>query len=269
MVQKTSNPPAVRASPPPENVSDALAGLDINNIASVVVIDDHLVETASVDASEEFEEVLNKRAKKQKALLLQAKLEAEERQLKKGETRKEKQEDENWGAVAEKNRSKQQERKKVETVAPEATSTINSADSSPLKSVAEIHGEDGLKTVWNSAHIAGEKESLEGGPPIIPSPIARPNPRSKSAASDTAPPFQDLVRRQIVELPVSLSSSQPLRGDKYDFTFDPRLHEEQMPNEKVLTSLSTGASSEAGSMTDDFRLKEKLYKVKVWGTYDS
>ncbi|CAJ0609584.1 unnamed protein product [Cylicocyclus nassatus] len=61
------------------NVSDALAGLDINNIASVVVIDDHLVETASVDASEEFEEVLNKRAKKQKALLLQAKLEAEER----------------------------------------------------------------------------------------------------------------------------------------------------------------------------------------------
>ncbi|PIO67191.1 hypothetical protein TELCIR_11072 [Teladorsagia circumcincta] len=94
--------------------------------------------------------------------------------------------------------------------------------------------------------------------PIIPSPIARPTPRSKSAASCSPPTFQDLVRRQIVELPVSLSSSQPLRADKYDFTFDPRLHEEQASNEKALASLSTGTSSEV----DDFRLKEKLYKVK-------
>ncbi|KHJ95157.1 hypothetical protein OESDEN_04905 [Oesophagostomum dentatum] len=273
------------------NVSDALAGLDINNIASVVVIDDHLVETASIDASEEFEEVLNKRAKKQKALLLQAKLEAEEKRkikekerhiraqgkrlirhgsnrkdFKKGDAKKEqKHENENWTGSADKGKPKQQERKKLESNSTQSAVVVDNNGTSSVKNGAETHSEESIKTVWNSAHIAGQKESVEGAPSIIPSPIARPNPRSKSSASDTPPPFQDIVRRQIVELPVSLSSSQPLRGDKYDFTFDPRLHEEQMSNEKVLTSLSTGASSEAGSMTDDIRLKEKLYKVKgLW-----
>ncbi|VDO60115.1 unnamed protein product, partial [Heligmosomoides polygyrus] len=62
-----------------KNVTDGLAGLDINNIASVVVIDDHLVDAVSVDMNEEFEEVLNKRAKKQKAHEMQQKMEAEEK----------------------------------------------------------------------------------------------------------------------------------------------------------------------------------------------
>uniref|UniRef100_A0A1I7WZ10 Transmembrane protein n=1 Tax=Heterorhabditis bacteriophora TaxID=37862 RepID=A0A1I7WZ10_HETBA len=47
-------------------------------------------------------------------------------------------------------------------------------------------------------------------PSVIPSPIARPTPRSKSAASDTSPNCKKEV---------------PLRAEKYDFTFDPDLHE--------------------------------------------
>ncbi|RCN30141.1 hypothetical protein ANCCAN_24092 [Ancylostoma caninum] len=279
------------------NVTDALAGLDINNIASVVVIDDHLVDTVSADTSEEFEEarihrVLNKRARKQKALLMQAKMEAEEKRkmkdkerhfraqnrrltrqstnrkdFKKNEVKKDQKKDpESWTGTTEQKKPKQQERRKAGLqIIPETSSNLNNSGSAPAKETPETHTEVPITTVWNSAHIAGQKESIEGTPSVIPSPIARPNPRCKSAASDTPPSLQDLVRRQIVELPVSLSSSQPLRGDKYDFTFDPRLHEEQMSSEKVLPSLSTGASSEAGSMTDDFRLKEKLYKVKgLW-----
>ncbi|EYC18364.1 hypothetical protein Y032_0028g1819 [Ancylostoma ceylanicum] len=274
------------------NVTDALAGLDINNIASVVVIDDHLVDTVSVDTSEEFEEVLNKRARKQKALLMQAKMEAEEKRkmkdkerhfrtqgrrltrqsanrkdFKKSEVKKDQKKDpESWTGTSEQKKPKQQERRKAGLqIIPETSTNSNTSGGVPVKETTETHTEVPITTVWNSAHIAGQKESIEGTPSVIPSPIARPNPRCKSAASDTPSSLQDLVRRQIVELPVSLSSSQPLRGDKYDFTFDPRLHEEQMSTEKVLPSLSTGASSEAGSMTDDFRLKEKLYKVKgLW-----
>ncbi|KAK6761958.1 hypothetical protein RB195_022887 [Necator americanus] len=276
----------------PRSVSDALAGLDINNIASVVVIDDQLVDAVSVDACEEFEEVLNKRAKKQKALLQQAKLEEEKRRIKEKErhlrgqnkrvtrqnsTRKDfkksdvekgqKKKMEIWNGPAEqKAEIKQQHRSTVESHAiPDSLCTLITSGNMAMNETPEIHKEVPVKTVWNSAHIAEGKESIEGGPSIIPPPIARPNPRSKSAASDTPSGFHDLVRQQIVELPVSLSSSQPSRGEKYDFTFDPHLHEEQISNEKVLASLSTGASSEAGSMTDDFRLKEKLYKVKgLW-----
>ncbi|KAE9412499.1 hypothetical protein Angca_000412, partial [Angiostrongylus cantonensis] len=267
------------------NFADGLAGLDINNIASVVVIDDHLVDATTVDASEEFEEVLNKRAKKQKALELQAKMEAEERRKtkekerqaraqarrlahKKEEAKKELMKDMGtWTSASEQNVVEEGKKSRTSALVEEDTTTVEITKTIKEKGPEPSQSEKSMpvKTVWNSAHVAEQKESLDGTPSIIPSPIARPTPRSKSAASDPPPSFQDIVRRQIVELPVSLSSSQPLRGDKYDFTFDPRLHEEQVSNEKVLASLSTAASSEAGSMTEDFRLKEKLYKVKeLW-----
>lgn len=34
-------------------------------------------------------------------------------------------------------------------------------------------------------------------------------------------------------------------------------------HEKAVTSMSTGANSESGSAADDYRLKEKLNRVKV------
>ncbi|KAJ1374384.1 hypothetical protein KIN20_037067 [Parelaphostrongylus tenuis] len=244
-----------------KNLADGLAGLDINNIASVVVIDDHLVDATTVDASEEFEEVLNKRAKKQKAMELQAKMEAEERRKTK---EKERQARAQAKRLARQNHTKKE---KKEETKKEPKKDLEAWMKSPEHNVVDDGKKNPVssKRCGNSAHVAEQKEALDGTPSIIPSPIARPTPRSKSAASDAPPSFQDIVRRQIVELPVSLSSSQPLRGDKYDFTFDPRLHEEQVSNEKVLASLSTAASSEAGSMTEDFRLKEKLYKVKeLW-----
>lgn len=275
-----------------KNVTDGLAGLDINNIASVVVIDDHLVDAVSVDMNEEFEEVLNKRAKKQKAHEMQQKMEAEEKrkarekerqiraQAKKlarqNNLKKEKREDgqkeskkngESWSKTAEPKKGRDLKRSSQQTVSSEdLQQKVDKNESGVVQeTAADVRRDVPVTTVWNSAHVAEQKELLEGVQPVIPSPIARPTPRSKSAASDSPPTFQDLVRRQIVELPTSLSSSQPIRADKYDFTFDPRLHEEQVSNEKVLASLSTGASSEAGSMTEDFRLKEKLYKVKgLW-----
>ncbi|WKY14186.1 hypothetical protein Q1695_000047 [Nippostrongylus brasiliensis] len=274
------------------NVSDGLAGLDINNIASVVVIDDHLVDAVSVDMNEEFEEVLNKRAKKQKAHEMQAKLEAEERRKarekerqiraqakklaklnnSKKDKREESQKDtkrnsDSWTSATEQKKGKEHGKRthQQSSTSEDPPKTEKNEFVEQDQQVSEVRKDVPVTTVWNSAHVAEQKELLEGVQSIIPSPIARPTPRSKSAASDSPPIFQDLVRRQIVELPVSLSSSQPIRADKYDFTFDPRLHEEQVSNEKVLASLSTGASSEAGSMTEDFRLKEKLYKVKgLW-----
>ncbi|KAK5969612.1 hypothetical protein GCK32_004915 [Trichostrongylus colubriformis] len=271
------------------DVSCGLAGLDINNIANVVVIDDHLVDAVSVDMNDEFEEVLNKRAKKQKAHEMQAKMVAEEKRkarerehqtrsqtnkrARNNNSNKDRRDDVQKDPKKNAGRSKLAEQKKLkEPCKKNMQQSVASGDAPDIEesgSVQEqqndIHKNAPITTVWNSAHIAEQKELLEAMQPIIPSPIARPTPRSKSAASCSPPTFQDIVRRQIVELPVSLSSSQLLRADKYDFTFDPRLHEEQVSNEKVLTSLSTGASSEAGSMADDFRLKEKLYKVKgLW-----
>ncbi|KAK6034319.1 hypothetical protein COOONC_28174 [Cooperia oncophora] len=82
-----------------------------------------------------------------------------------------------------------------------------------------------VTTIWNSAHVAEQKELLEEMEPVIPSPIARPTPGSISVASCSPSTYHDLVRRQVVELPVSLSSSHPICAEKYDFTFDPRLHE--------------------------------------------
>lgn len=55
-----------------------------------------------------------------------------------------------------------------------------------------------------------------------------------------------------------------IRADKYDFTFDPEIHEAQTRElQEKSSALSTAAVSESGSVTEDYRLKEKLNKVKV------
>ncbi|VDL81252.1 unnamed protein product [Nippostrongylus brasiliensis] len=250
------------------NVSDGLAGLDINNIASVVVIDDHLVDAVSVDMNEEFEEVLNKRAKKQKAHEMQAKLEAEERRKarekerqiraqakklaklnnSKKDKREESQKDtkrnsDSWTSATEQKKGKEHGKRthQQSSTSEDPPKTEKNEFVEQDQQVSEVRKDVPVTTVWNSAHVAEQKECCGRHNPnvsywwfqvqsIIPSPIARPTPRSKSAASDSPPIFQDLVRRQIVELPVSLSSSQPIRADKYDFTFDPRLHEVLIPS---------------------------------------
>ncbi|KAK6032212.1 hypothetical protein OSTOST_01616, partial [Ostertagia ostertagi] len=240
-----------------KDVSDGLAGLDINNIASVVVIDDHLVDAVSVDMDDEFEEVLNKRAKKQKAHEMQAKVETEEKRkarekdrqtrtqtnkrARKNNMKKDKRDDvqkeskknaESWSKTAEQRKAKEQYPKNVQ----QSVASEDAPETEDIGSVQEqqvnVRKNAPVTTVWNSAHVAEQKELLEGMQPIIPSPIARPTPRSKSAASCSPPTFQDLVRTHLI------------------------LSSEQASNEKALTSLSTGTSSEV----DDFRLKEKLYK---------
>ncbi|KAK6034318.1 hypothetical protein COOONC_28173 [Cooperia oncophora] len=62
-----------------KDVSDGLMGLNINDVANVVVIDDRSVDAASVGKNDELEQVLNKRVKKQIAHMMQAKVDAEEK----------------------------------------------------------------------------------------------------------------------------------------------------------------------------------------------
>ncbi|VDO27645.1 unnamed protein product [Haemonchus placei] len=94
IVLKTAKAPVARVCPHPiaattvttliatvgrKDATDGLAGLEISDIAGVAVVDDHSVDVVSADQNDDFEEVLNKRAKKQKAHEMQAKLDAEEK----------------------------------------------------------------------------------------------------------------------------------------------------------------------------------------------
>lgn len=63
-------------------------------------------------------------------------------------------------------------------------------------------------------------------------------------------------------MPASSNSGAP--ADNFDFTFDPEIHQAQNREQKEKV-LSTVALSESGSTTEDYRLKEKLHKVKdLW-----
>ncbi|CAI4233171.1 unnamed protein product [Auanema sp. JU1783] len=257
--------------------SDGLAGLDINNVAGVVVIDSHQ-QDISADALDGFEEVLNKRAKKKK---LQQMMEAEERKRLQKERQLRLQNQRASRLAAKK------DKKKVDQEA----ATSNKENKRDGQSDGKVEKKISVTTVWNSSHFPNElnteakmskevkeikevkavKDLKEFGSSqgiVIPSPIARPTPRSKSSASDTPTANQEEPQK-MVELTGALSASQPLQGDdKYDFTFDPNIHEQALAKEtqeKNSVTASTGANSETGSVADDYRLKEKLNRVKeLW-----
>ncbi|VDO60118.1 unnamed protein product [Heligmosomoides polygyrus] len=144
---------------------------------------------------------------------------------------------ESWSKTAEPKKGRDLKRSSQQTVSSEdLQQKVDKNESGVVQeTAADVRRDVPVTTVWNSAHVAEQKELLEG----------------VRAASHS----------------VSYSEAySSIEVCCFRFASNvPRSSQEQVSNEKVLASLSTGASSEAGSMTEDFRLKEKLYKVKgLW-----
>nr|CDJ93709.1 RNA-directed DNA polymerase (reverse transcriptase) and Integrase domain containing protein [Haemonchus contortus] len=207
-----------------KDATDGLAGLEINDIAGVAVVDDHSVDVVTADQNDDFEEVMNKRAKKQKAHEMQAKLDAEEKrkarekerqertQTKKraryNNMKKDKRDDvrKDSKSSTEKKRSKELYKKGIQrSPALDNAAEVERAGCAQDRQV-DVRRNAPVTTVWNSAHVAEQKELLEGIQATIPSPIARPSPRSKSEASGSPSSIRDLVRANVS---ASLPSSEP------------------------------------------------------------
>lgn len=232
-----------------------LADIDLNDITSVVLVN-------GVNATEEqvadFEEVLSKKQKRIRAAEEQQRLEAEEKRRQRERERVEKAQQRKIARSAAK-----EKRVEMRKAAEEKFKTKEMQENG--KSGTIDTGKNGHQTVtvWNSARVeAGLPSETALSRPVIPSPIARPTKKGidSNHGSSLAHKEERVVLCEIVGVGNVKASAC------YDFTFDPKLHQENGDLAKSNNSSEVAANgSETGSAADDARLKEKLDKIKdIW-----
>ncbi|CAJ0583449.1 unnamed protein product, partial [Mesorhabditis spiculigera] len=224
------------------NKGDRLAGVDINNISSVIVIDSimHPLEGEVT----EFEEVLSKKQKRQRAVEISQQLAAEEKKRQEAEEN-----DARWKATKEKRA--QRKANKVATKQKKKDEKKTTPEGDSKQEAINKKEEVGAKitTVWNSAHVESGLTSALDTPVVIPSPIARPTKKPDPAE------FNCDEKLVIYEkgTPMTTRSSEHL-----DFTYDPKLQQRSASaQETTLTNIDSNSNEE--------RLKERLDKIKdIW-----
>uniref|UniRef100_A0A915AIU9 BAT2 N-terminal domain-containing protein n=1 Tax=Parascaris univalens TaxID=6257 RepID=A0A915AIU9_PARUN len=251
---------------------DGLAGVDINN-AGVIVIDDRPDEQHGDDSIDngDFEEVLSKKSKRLRQQQINEQIEAEERRKLKEKEKQEKRKAKAHSRKMEKKMGTKEDRTAITNGdanlvngTSEATLKVDSRNATVTRPKAEMAASNAQNTlnttVWNS-NIVKEHSVRQSSPPlenhpVIPSPIARPTPKtsitSTTAASSavkkgvevwagpddeqrltTSKKLDDAAssaKKNSVEFAASFNSpSSRAESTQYDFTFDPSLQDESQP----------------------------------------
>lgn len=263
-----------------EACKDGLAGVDINN-AGVIVIDDRPDDNYSID-NDDFEEVLSKKSKKLRQQQINEQIEAEERRKMKEKEKQEKRRAKIQSRRIDRKTSSKDDRMLVNG---DATNHINGTSTEQSLKIKNSNGalqrsktgtttqndaQNTLNTtVWNSS-IVKEHNVRQSSPPlenhpVIPSPIARPTPKTSVSSTTaittsttsnntavgkgvdvwagpddeqtltTSKKLDEAVasaaaKKNSVEFAASFNSpSSRSESAQYDFTFDPSLQDESQP----------------------------------------
>uniref|UniRef100_F1KQ13 Large proline-rich protein BAT2 n=1 Tax=Ascaris suum TaxID=6253 RepID=F1KQ13_ASCSU len=251
---------------------DGLAGVDINN-AGVIVIDDRPDEQHGDDSIDngDFEEVLSKKSKRLRQQQINEQIEAEERRKLKEKEKQEKRKAKMQSRKMEKKVNAKEDRTAVTNGdvnlvngTSEATLKVDSRNAAVSRQKAEMTASNAQNTlnttVWNS-NIVKEHSVRQSSPPlenhpVIPSPIARPTPKTSVTSTTAASPAvkkgvevwagpddeqrlttskklddaASSAKKNSVEFAASFNSpSSRAESTQYDFTFDPSLQDESQP----------------------------------------
>jgi hypothetical protein len=269
------------------SVNVGLAGVDIND-ASVIVIDDYpdVLHSETHSESGDFEEVLSKKSKKIRQQVLEEERKKEQREKERQEranARKSKMVQIKAQRTGKKGNDKRHTSKsaKETTEQTDADKELSGILLNKVTAQQDDHkaaSNETTNSVWNSAEVAISKpEGIEKlATKAIPSPIARPTP--KTSASENKKPPQSIQMMESTSKEHGPPEKEPKGSSEFNFTYDPSLpinntnsqvatSEIRNHNGKVKSSVTYEKSRnvvlpQVPTNSDHVQLQAKLDKVK-------